>query len=392
MSQSDYTQFQDPCTKYPINNLELEFADYISACRHIVQTTRSDLAQYTHPEQVIAANTPYELKPEKPIASSKRYGALLIHGLLDCPFIMRDIGTTLQAQGLLVRSILLPGHGTVPGSLLNVKYEDWLQATHYGITSLAKEVDQIFLVGFSTGASLALYHSLQESYNNVAALILLAPAIQISPFSCITNLPPKLSFMSKRCNWLHIAKENDYAKYQSMPFNAAYQVYRLTQEIKHISDVKFLKQPVFVGISADDMTVSSKATIKYFREHSPKKSRLVIYTNNPNRLNDTRITKRPASYPEMSIANISHTAIPIAPHNPHYGEQGDYVRASHIDDNLRAGKPIIYGTHNNFTNDMFNVFHRVGLYKHEHLRLTFNPDFDFLAQSISRFVEKITSA
>ena len=141
MNQSDYTQFQDPCTKYPINNLELEFADYLSECRTIIQNTRTDLGRYPNPTAIIDANTPFELKPEKPVSTTTRYGALLIHGLLDCPFIMRDIGNTLQSQGLLVRSILLPGHGTVPSGLLQVKYQDWLQATHYGITSLSKEVD-----------------------------------------------------------------------------------------------------------------------------------------------------------------------------------------------------------------------------------------------------------
>jgi esterase/lipase len=391
MNPSDYTQFQDPCIKYPSDDHDLAFANYIAECRTLIQNTRTDLDQYPDPEKVIEANTPFELKPAHPIEAPLRYGALLIHGLLDCPFVMRDIANELQSQGLLVRSILLPGHGTTPAALLNVKYQDWLQATHYGIQSLSKEVDKIFLVGFSTGASLALYHSLQTTYDNIAALVLLAPAIQISPFSCFTNLPPKLRSLSKRFEWLHVTPENDYAKYQSMPFNAAYQVYLLTQQIKRVSDVKFLKHPVFVGITADDKTVSSKATIQYFREHSPKNSRMLVYTNKPNHLQDTRIVKRPASYPEMSIANISHVAIPAAPNNLHYGEQGDYARASHIEANLQAGKPIIYGTFNNFTNDMFNVLYRAGIYKHEYMRLTFNPDFDFLILSIKRFIENIIS-
>jgi esterase/lipase len=391
MNPSDYTQFQDPRIKYPSDDHDLAFADYIAECRTIIQNNRTDLKQYPDAEKVIAANTPFELKPEHPITAPLRYGALLIHGLLDCPFVMRDIANELQSQGLLVRSILLPGHGTTPAALLNVKYQDWLQATHYGIQSLSKEVDKIFLVGFSTGASLALYHSLQATYDNIAALILLAPAIKISPFSCITNLPPKLRSLSKRFEWLQITKEDDYTKYQSMPLNAAYQVYLLTQQIKRVSDVTFLKHPVFVGISADDQTVSSTATIQYFREHSPKKSRMLVYTNRPNQLQDTRIVKRPAAYPEMSIANISHVAIPAAPNNPHYGEQGDYARGSHIEANLRAGKPIIYGAVNNFINDICNGLHRNGLCKHEYARLTFNPDFDFLAQSIKRFIENIIS-
>ena len=392
MSQSDYTPFEDPCINYPIDNPDLDFAEYSTACRNLIQATRTDLGQYKDPEHVIDANTPFELKPTQPIEASTRYGALFIHGLLDSPFIMRDTGVALQQQGLLVRSILLPGHGTVPGALLNVRYQDWLQATHYGIQNLTKDVDKIFLVGFSTGASLALFHSLQATYDNIAGLILLAPAIEISPFGFLTNLPPKLQGLSKRMAWLHQIAETDYVKYQSIPFNAAYQVYLLTQEIKRISDVTFLKHPVFVGISSDDQTVSSRATIRYFREHSPKQSRLLIYTNDPNHLQDTRITKRPAAYPEMSIANISHVAIPVAPDNPHYGEHGDYADASRIEENVRAGKPIIYGTFYGIEYDALNLCHRAGLCRHQYQRLSFNPDFEFLTQAIQRFIEKIISA
>src|SRR5438552_16089884 len=103
----------------------------------------------------------------------------MVHGLFDCPFVMRDVGEHLQKQNLLVRSHLLPGHGTVPGALLNVSYQDWINAANYAITNLSKDVEKIFLVGFSTGASLMLYHALQQSNKNIAGLILLAPAIQL---------------------------------------------------------------------------------------------------------------------------------------------------------------------------------------------------------------------
>ena len=154
--------FQDPHIDYPIDNLDLHFTDYIHLTKKTIAEHRVDLHQYR--ELIIEANSPFELRPTNPIVSTQtptkmKYGALLIHGLLDSPFIMKDAGLHLQSQGLLVRSILLPGHGTVPGSLLNVKYEDWLQAVRYGIASLAKDVEHIFLVGFSTGASLSIYIS-----------------------------------------------------------------------------------------------------------------------------------------------------------------------------------------------------------------------------------------
>ncbi len=385
MNRHDYTRFQDPCIKYPIDDLELPFDSYIATCQQIIQQNRVDLTNNKESERIISANSPFELQPE----ATTKSGALLIHGLFDCPFIMRDIGTQLQSEGLLVRSILLPGHGTVPGGLLHVTYQDWIQAVHYGIHSLSKEVDKIFLVGFSTGASLALYHALQNTFPNIAGLILLAPAIQISPLGCMANLPSKLSRFSDRFNWLHQVTEDDYTRYQSVTFNSAYQVYLLTQEIKKLSDNHFLRHPIFVSISADDKTVSSKATLQHFRQHTLKESRLLVYTNQPDSFHDTRIIKRPAAYPELNIQNISHVAIPNAPSNPHYGKQGDYEFASHVDDNLQTGSKNIYGTLNNTVYDLMNMLYRAGLTNHQYLRLTFNPDFDFLAQSIRQFIKKI---
>jgi len=125
---SDSALYQDPGLKYPIYDLNLSFADYILQCKDLIRKTRRDLANSPDPEKIIEDNSPFELIPKSAGNKKIRYGALLIHGLLDSPFVMRDIGAELQEQGLLVRSILLPGHGTVPGALLNVTYEDWLQA------------------------------------------------------------------------------------------------------------------------------------------------------------------------------------------------------------------------------------------------------------------------
>lgn len=389
MNSLDYTRFQDPCIKYPIDNSELPFEKYIAECRQLIQQNRVDLALSPTPELIIDANTPFELRPDASNIKKPNAGALLIHGLFDCPFIMKDIGKQLQSDGLLVRSILLPGHGTVPGGLLHVTYQDWIQATLYGIHSLSKEVDKIFLVGFSTGASLALYHALQNTSPAIAGLVLLAPAIQISPLGCIANLPPKLSRISDRFNWLHQVTDNDYTRYQSVTFNSAYQIYLLTQKIKKLSENNFLRQPVFINISEDDQTVSSKATIQHFRQHALKESRLLVYTNHPDSIHDTRIIKRPAAYPEKNINSISHVAIPIAPNNPHYGVNGDYELSSHIEENCRTGNKNIYGTQNNIAYEMMNVLYRAGLTRHQYQRLTFNPDFDFLAQSVSQFIKKL---
>jgi esterase/lipase len=388
MAKTNHKLFRDPGIKYPVYDLNLSFEDYIEQSTKQIANNRLDLENYTNPDFIIKANSPFELKPTWLSSSTaeqgKKYGVLLLHGLYDCPFIMQDIGQYLHGLQFLVRSILLPGHGTVPGGLLNVAYQDWLQATHYGITSLAKEVDAIFLVGFSTGASLALHYHLQNTPHNIAGLILLAPAIQISALSCLAKYPPKFS-----AHWLHTDEENDYTKYKSFTYNSAYQVYLLTQAIKALSQKKSLACPVFISMSADDQTVSSKATLQYFKKYCTQQSEVVFYTKDKSVLHDPRIIQRDAAYPQWNIINMSHVSLPIAANNIHYGMRGDYIHASHVMENLHAEKKYVYGTINTWKEDVLNSLSQIGLRKNYHVRLTFNPDFDFLQQAIGRFMQKI---
>lgn len=382
--------FQDPEITYPIDDLNLPFQEYITQCRNLIETTRVDLATSLHPELIIDANAPFDWEPKQLGITNRRYGALLIHGLLDSPYVMRDVGRKLQAQGYHVRSILLPGHGTVPGALLNVRYQDWLQAMHYGIHSLAREVDRLFIVGFSTGASLGLYHAMKNLPNSVAGLILLAPAIKIfSSLDFLSNAHRCISWALPRAKWLHIATEDDYVKYQSMPFNAAYQVYQLTQDIKKMHSAQPIAYPLLVALSEKDRTVSSQATIAYFQEHTHHDSRMIVYTNHPENYHDSRLITRKATYPQWHIRDVSHVSIPIEPNNPHYGLHGDYPRASHAETPAPDGRKIIYGTYNNAEYLVMNMLFKMGWVNVFHERLTFNPDFEFLTQTMEQFMEHV---
>ena len=146
---------------YPSHHSELAYQDYITQCQTLVKQHRLDLHE-PQAEHIITANTPFELYPPQPIAASHpgkkaKYGALLIHGLFDSPFSLRDIGSQLQAHGILARGILLPGHGITPGCMLSATHQDWIQSIRYGVDSLAQEVEQVFLIGFWVDQKTAYY-------------------------------------------------------------------------------------------------------------------------------------------------------------------------------------------------------------------------------------------
>jgi esterase/lipase len=302
----------------------------------------------------------------------------------------------LQSQGCLTRSVLLPGHGTVPGGLLSASYPDWIQAVRYGIHSLSKAVDRIFLVGYSTGGALALHEALQTSdfypQDKLAGIILLAPAVQIrSQLSRLAKIPLLLNGCWERARWLHIYNEIDYTKYQSITFNSVYQVSQLANLVETLSKNNAPCCPLLVMISQDDKTVSSNATLDYFKQHAPAQSQLVLYTTQPNAANNDSIIQRPAAYPEWNILNMSHIALPVAPDNPHYGRHGDYLYASRIEENPQQGKRY-YGSYNDLQATLLDGLYHLGLSKSQKLKLTFNPDFEFLKQMLSEFLEKINSS
>lgn len=368
--------FQDPAIDYPIYDFKLSFTDYIQQSSTLIRQTRQDLA--TNADTIIAANAPFALQP----ATKAKYGALLIHGLLDCPFMLRDIGKNLQAQGYLVHAILLPGHGTVPGALLNTDYTAWLQAVRYGIESLKSEVEKIFLVGFSTGGTLALHPASADPA--IMGLITLAPALKInSPFDFATHWYRVFCQAWPRANWMYIGQEKDYVRYTSVAFNAPYQLYRLIRSMPR----SISPYPIFMAASYEDALVSTPVSLNYFQQNTGTHSRALIYTKQKLSFADARILMRNSSYPEFNIVNFGHISLPIAPTNAHYGPEGDYPFAT----KLAQQTNILYGEQDKVDTLRYYLAYRLKLTNMRHRRLTFNPDFAFLCNEINKFIYSVTA-
>lgn len=95
---------------------------------------------------------PYFLLPLK----KTKVGVLLIHGFSSSPAELRDFGDSLQADGYAVYGVRLPGHGTSYHNLEDHTHADWIASVRTGYRILAAHVDKVVVVGFSTGASVAL--------------------------------------------------------------------------------------------------------------------------------------------------------------------------------------------------------------------------------------------
>lgn len=369
----------EPTIDYATSDSNLPFADYVNRCRLLITERRTDLEE-KNASHIIDTNSPFELLP-KPSGSRAKYGALLIHGLLDSPFSLKDIGLHLQANGVHCRAILLPGHGTVPSDLIDISYQDWMQAVKYGIESFKNKVDKLFLIGYSTGAALAVASAMQDP--EIDGLVLLSPAIRIkAPVNIVVGWHYLLKRIGKNNNhWVYLDRETDYAKYQSIGFNAVNQVAQLTRTLHELKKQQKLHTPIFMIISREDETISSHRAMDFFSSLNHPASKMLLYTAWEHLYPDKRIHTRQSYYPDLNIKHFSHISLPFAPDNAHYGQLGDYLNATRPGTNS-----YWYGAYNRIEIDIYNALHRVGIVRHKRRELTFNPDFDFMSDCIYQFL------
>jgi alpha-beta hydrolase superfamily lysophospholipase len=182
-----------------------------------------------------AGNRSHEMTQAAP-----RGAAVMLHGLSDAPYSLETVGRLLHERGFHVVWLRLPGHGTIPGALRDVDWEDWMAATALALRRAAEKAPgkPLYVAGYSTGAPLALLHTLRAMEDPSLAmpsrLLLFSPAIGVSDFAVMTNVTSLLAPVPglAKAAWLDVLPEYDPYKYNSFPVNAANQIYRLTRELE----------------------------------------------------------------------------------------------------------------------------------------------------------------
>jgi esterase/lipase len=347
-----YTDFDLYCQQA----FSLPFTNYITFCEHHIQQVRQQ-AGVAHDAQTIAMNAPFEYRPEK--YDGKR-AVLLIHGFLTCPYIMRSIGQVYLQQGFLVRSILLPGHGTVPGELKNVDLEYWQQAVEYGIESLKRETKEIHLCGYSLGATLAC---LSTQRHTITSLTLLSPAFGITRSAYLLPFTSKVNL--EMMQWVCKLQEDDLATYRSISAHGAWQVLRAIRLLTpHLLQIQL---PCFVAASCEDSTVKIKPILRFFKNNKNTRSHLRLYCKIQKKPTDTRMESVHSSLLEKYVLDISHIAIPVAPEDAYYGRNGKQKGT--------LPEKYVLGEKNKYNLRQPNFY-----------RLSYNPDFAAMAEKLKAFL------
>lgn len=121
--------------------------------------------------------------------------ALLIHGLGGTDYDLGALGKMLAAGHVVVRSPLLPGHGTQPQDLLACRWQDWVDAMCAEYRALKAEHGEVHLAGVCLGALVALEVARREQHQGRLAVY--APPLFLDGWSI-----PRKAWLRHLVYWL----------------------------------------------------------------------------------------------------------------------------------------------------------------------------------------------
>jgi len=182
-----------------------------------------------------------------------RIGVLLVHGFTGAPPSMRPWAEFLLSHGYSVRVPLLPGHGTKPEDLNEVKWQEWPAKVQSELDELFKICDQVFLVGLSMGGGTSLYVA-QENNDRLSGIILVNPMIHLPRVS------PQMAYVLSRFQKLRSSVGNDIKRpgitehgYDALPTRGIYQLLLMLKITR--ANLKKITVPVQLFHSIEDHTL-----------------------------------------------------------------------------------------------------------------------------------------
>lgn len=370
-----------------------DFTGYVAAAEMAIAKVNATGGRPLEAE-VIADRAPFEMAPSSrrcPTLADGRpaKAALLIHSLGGTPYEMRDLARSLVQACYLVRAILLPGHGTVPGDLLEVDYRQWIEATRSGLASLDGVAEDVVLVGFGIGGTVAIHQALSGLPSpglKLAALVLLSPALATEP-SAWLPAAPLYGAVSAEGRWSRLLADSDPVRYESLPHNALLQRADLIDQVR--AQGAPVSLPVFLAASADGAAADAAAARAWFCRSLSGPRRLIWYTIEPAPSTDCPFVIERSSAASPDVVAFSDVALPISPANPRYGADAAYLDCSHYywekdtpswficmdPGNTPATSQVRYG-----------AISEANLQRHVMRRLTYNPDFEPMVEDMLAFL------
>lgn len=242
-----------------------------------------------HPEGIamdpqtgyLTGTGPVTLRPD----GEPRAAVLMVHGFISSPQDFNELGERLRDQGVLVRKMTLPGHGTDPRELKTVTADELSAAVMAEYQALRAEGMPVYLCGFSMGGALSIIAAAQEPPDG---LVLLAPYFRVrrrwfyvlTPETWNHIMHPVIPWIVK---WGLVKGVNDPEgrgknyHYHVAPTKFVLQLDKVGRRAKDGATLSRVTCPVLMFVGADDDTASSDIALEHFeRLGTPANKREVV--------------------------------------------------------------------------------------------------------------------
>ena len=218
-----------------------------------------EFAAINNKETASKSGEPYILLPK----SESKIGVLLVHGLLASPAELRDYGDALCKEGFAVMGVRLAGHGTSPHDLASQPWPEWLSSVRRSHKILSAFCERVVIVGFSTGATLALAFA-AENPEKLGGICAVSPAIGLRNKK--SSLIPILNAVNRVASWLPQTEgvleffdndpEHPEINYRSVPIGAITNLVELAEHT--VKETSKISVPVTLIQGDDDPVVEPK--------------------------------------------------------------------------------------------------------------------------------------
>jgi alpha-beta hydrolase superfamily lysophospholipase len=287
-----------------------DWQGYLVAEDAVLEQVRAEVTRRLDAKDRVPANRYFENSPVYPGRFAKDWNrsfaldpagppqgaVVLLHGLTDSPYSMRQVARLYRDRGFVAVVPRLPGHGSVPAGLTKATWEDWAATTRLAVREATRRAGAgrpLHVIGYSNGGALAVKYALdaieEPGLARPARVVLISPMIGITEmarFAGFAGLPAIFPPFAKAA-WLGIVPEFNPFKYNSFPVNAARQSSLLTRALQprvarlasegRLADLA----PVLTFQSVTDFTVSTAAVVDALYAHLPANgSELVLYDLN----------------------------------------------------------------------------------------------------------------
>ncbi len=197
-----------------------------------------------------------------------KHSIVLMHGLGDSPYFMRDLAKLFYGHGYDVVAPLLPGNGTRMEDLGKVSREDWKKEVTFAYETAQGLGEKVSLGGMSAGGALAVWAGRKYS-GDVEAVYLFSPALFFGHWvTRLTCFRPQ-HLLPNQGSEVPI-------RYSKTSNNGTCQLVHLVDELDlqpgHVS----LACPIFLCVTESDDVINVQRTV-YWVESQPGDHRILAY-------------------------------------------------------------------------------------------------------------------